>query len=111
ADGWLDAAFFYVWEVVLFAALGQSFQAYGGAMALAGLVGAGFGLWLGPHVDAGHGRRAGVIAYAVGSAVVAARAVSLGSPWLAVAANALGAFFMPLLVPPLVAATSNMAKA
>ena len=56
-------------------------------------------------------RRAAAIAYGVGTAVVVLRAVGLGTPWLAVAANALGALFMPLLVPPMVAVTSNMAKA
>lgn len=110
-DGWLDACFFFVWQLALFVSLGESLAAYGGAMALAGLVGAVFGLWLGPHVDAGHGRRAVAIAYAVGTAVVLLRAAGLGAPWLAIAANALGALFMPLLVPPLVAVTSNMAKA
>ncbi len=110
-DGWLDACFFFVWQLALFVSLGESLAAYGGAMALAGLVGAAFGIWLGPHVDAGHGRRAAAIAYGVGTAVVLLRAVGLGTPWLAVAANALGALFMPLLVPPMVAVTSNMAKA
>ena len=111
ADGWFDACFFFVWQIALFVSLGESLAAYGGAMALAGLVGAGCGLWLGRHVDAGHGRRAAAIAYAAAAAVVALRAASLGTPWLAVIANALGALVMPLLVPPLVAATANMAKA
>jgi hypothetical protein len=110
-DGWLDAGFFFVWQLALFASLGESLAAYGGAMALAGLVGAVFGLWLGPHIDAGHGRRAVAIAYGVGTAVVLLRAVGLGTPWLAIAANALGALFMPLLGPPLVTVTANMAKA
>lgn len=110
-DGWLDATFFFVWQVSLFVSLGGNLATYGGAMAAAGLVGAGFGLWLGPHVDAGHGRRAAAIAYSVGAVIVLLRAASLGSPWLAVAANALGALFMPLLIPPLVTATANRAKA
>jgi MFS transporter, DHA1 family, inner membrane transport protein len=110
-DGWLDAGFFFVWQVALFLALGEDIAAFGGAMAAAGLAGAVFGLWLGPRVDAGHGRRAALIAYGAGAAVVALRTLSLGSPWLAVAANAAGALFMPLLVPPLVAATANMARA
>lgn len=35
----------------------------------------------------------------------------LGTPWLAIAANALGGFAMPLLLPPLGAAVYNLAKA
>src|SRR5262249_28343416 len=39
-DGWFAASFTTVWDVALFLTLGQSFTAYGAAMALGGLVGA-----------------------------------------------------------------------
>lgn len=110
-DGWFDASFIFVWQIALYVALAESIPAYGGAMALASLAGAVFGLVLGRHVDAGHGRRTVAIAYVFAAAVVMLRAVSLGSPWLAVIANALGALAMPLIVPPLGAAIYNMAKA
>lgn len=110
-DGWFDACFILVWQIALFVSLGESFAAYGGAMALAGLVGAICGLFLGRHIDAGFGRRAVVIAYGLGAALVLARAASLGSPWLAVAANALGGLFWPLLSPTLGVVTYNLAKA
>ncbi|MEQ9690878.1 MAG: hypothetical protein RLO48_14195 [Bauldia litoralis] len=110
-DGWFDASFIFVWQIALFDSLAESIPAYGGAMALASLAGAIFGLLLGRHVDAGHGRRTVAIAYAFAAGVVLLRAVSLGSPWLAVIANALGALAMPLIVPPLGAALYNMAKA
>ena len=80
-------------------------------MALAALVGAACGLLLGRHIDAGHGRRAVVIAYSVAAAFVMLRAASLGSPWLAVTANALGALLWPLLLPTLGTAIYNLAKA
>ncbi len=111
ADGWADAGFFFVWQVALFVTLGSSIAAYGGAMALAGLVGALFGLLLGRHVDAGHGRRAVAIGYSVAVIVVVIRAVGVGSPWLAVVANAAGALALPLFIPPLGAAVYNLAKA
>ena len=110
-DGWFDACFFFVWQIALFVSLGEDFSAYGGAMALAGLVGAVFSLWLGRHIDQGHGRRAVAIAYGLAAAVVLLRAVSIGSPWLAVAANAVGAPVMSLMLPALGAATYNLAKA
>lgn len=110
-DGWFDACYFFVWEIALFLSLGESIAAYGGAMALAGLVGAGFGLWVGRHVDGGGGRRAVLIAYAVAVALVILRAGSLPTPWLAVAAHALGAVLMPLLLPPLGTAAYNLAQA
>ena len=100
-DGWFDACFFFVWQIALFVSLGESFGAYGGAMALAGLVGAVCGLWLGRHIDRGHGRRAVALAYGVATAVVLLRAASFGSPWLAVGANALGPLLMSLMLPTL----------
>jgi hypothetical protein len=111
ADGWFDACFILVWQIALFISLGESFAAYGGAMALAGLTGAVCGLLLGRHIDAGFGRRAVIIAYGLGAAIVLMRAGSLGSPWLAVAANAIGGLFWPLLSPTLGVVTYNLAKA
>jgi hypothetical protein len=109
-DGWFDSSYIFVWQIALFGSLGESLSAYGGAMALAGLVGAACGLVLGRHVDAGHGRRAVAIAYAVAATVVLLRAASVGLPWLAVMANALGALVMPLLIPVLASVTYNLAK-
>ena len=80
-------------------------------MALAALVGAAFGLLLGRHIDAGHGRRAVAIAYAVAAAAVVLRAVSVGSPWLAVGANAVGPLVMALMLPAHATASYNLAKA
>jgi DHA1 family inner membrane transport protein len=111
ADGWLDAWFIFVWQIALFVSLSHSISAYGGAMALAALVGAVCGLLLGRHIDAGGGRRAVAIAYGAVAAVLALRAASGGSPWLAVAANALGAPAMTLLSPTVGAVTYNLAKA
>jgi hypothetical protein len=110
-DGWFDAGFLYVWQVALFLTLGQSYGAYGGWMALAGVVGAACGLVMGHHVDLGHGRRSVLIAYGVAAAIAAFRASSLGSPWLAGIANALGGVVFPLLVPPLGTVTHNLANA
>ena len=60
---------------------------------------------------AAFGRRVAAIAYIAAAVIILLRATSLGSPWLAVIANALGAFLMPLLLPALATATYNMAKA
>ena len=110
-DGWLDAGFIYVWQVALFLTLGESYAAYGGWMAAAGLVGAACGLVMGHHVDLGHGRRSVLIAYGVAASIAALRSASLGSPWLAGIANAIGGVVFPLLVPPLGTVTHNLAKA
>jgi MFS family permease len=110
-DGWLAGSFYYVWQVVLFVSLGRDLAAYGGAVALAALVGAVVGLLFGRHIDRGHGRRAVAIAYATASAVVLIRAASLHTPWLAVVGNALGAFVTVLIAPTMMTAVYNLAKA
>ena len=79
-------------------------------MALAGLFGAAGGLLLGRTIDLGHGRRAVAIGYGITAVIIALRAASVGSPWLAVAANALGALAMPLYIPSIGTAMYNMAK-
>jgi DHA1 family inner membrane transport protein len=111
ADGAFAAGYHYVWQIALFISLGESFAAYGGAMALAALVGAACGLVLGRHIDAGYGRRSVLVAYAVAVLVLLLRAASVGSPWLAVSANAAGAFSSALLIPALMTALYNLAKA
>lgn len=111
ADGWLGAGINYVWQVALFVSVGRNIAAYGGAMALAALVGAVLGMLLGRHVDTGHGRRAVVIAYGAASVLVLAEALSYGSPWLAVGANALLAVVGNLIIAAMWTATYNLAQA
>jgi DHA1 family inner membrane transport protein len=110
ADGWFDASYLMIWQIALFVTLRQSFAAYGGALALAGLVGAACALLFGRHIDLGGGRRAVLATYALATLLVVGRAASLGWPWLAVGANALGALLIPLLSPTLGTATYNLAK-
>lgn len=110
-DGIFAGGYHYVWQIALFVSLGESFTAYGGAMALAALVGAAASLVMGRYIDAGKGRTAIVIAFAVAATVLALRAVSVGSPWLAVVANALGALVVALWVPALMTPIYNLAKA
>jgi hypothetical protein len=76
----------FYWSIALFLSLGESFVAYGGALALAALVGAVAGLVLGRHVDAGHGRSA--VSYAIGVLVLTTvlRAAAPGHAVLAVVA-------------------------
>jgi hypothetical protein len=109
-DGWFDAYFILLWRIALFVTLGESFSSYGGAMALAGLVGAVCGLVLGRHVDRGHARRALIIAYGALTLVLLLRGASLGFPRMAVAANALGSLAM-ILISPTIGVISNLAKA
>ncbi len=108
-DGWRYGAL-VVWNIALFLSLGESFSGYGGAVALAAIVGAASGLVLGRFLDLGHGRRvvwgvAGLLAV-----VDLMRAASFGSPVLAVAANAAAALAGALYMPTLMTAVYNLGK-
>ena len=110
ADGCFAAAYHYTWPIALFVSVNQNYSAYGGALALASLVGAVSSLLLGRHIDAGGGLQAVFIAYAMAAVVVILRAASFGVPWLAVAANAAGALVTALLIPALMTPFYNLAK-
>ncbi|MDZ4371900.1 MAG: MFS transporter [Phenylobacterium sp.] len=110
-DGVFTGGYFFVWQIALFTALGESFTAYGGAMALAAFVGAAFSLWIGRRIDAGGGRSAIVIAFIIAAGVLMFRAISVGSPGLAVTANAVGALVTAVWMPALGAPIYNLAKA
>lgn len=109
ADGWIQSGYVYLWQIVLFLLLGSSFTAFGGAMAVAALAGAGAGLLLGRHIDAGHGRRAVWLAFAALGGTLLLRLV-VHSPALAVLANAAGALVNCLYIPTLMTAVYNLAK-
>jgi DHA1 family inner membrane transport protein len=110
ADGWIAAGYFFVWQIALFLSLGESYTAYGGALALAALVGAVAGLFLGRLIDAGHGQRA--VSFAIGALVITTvlRAFAPGHALLAIVANALGALVVCLYIPTLMTAVYNQAK-
>jgi hypothetical protein len=109
-DGWVAAGYVFVWQVALFLSLGENFLAFGGALAVAAVVGAVSGMVLGRHIDAGHGRRAVFVAYGVIALIIVIRALALKNPVLAVVANALGALGGCLYVPTMMTAIYNQAK-
>ncbi len=109
ADGWINAGFVYVWQIALFLALGSSFTAFGGAMAIAALAAAAAGLLLGRHIDRGHGRKIASLAIAVLTAATLARAAAQSAA-VAVLANAVGAIVTCIYVPAMMTAVYNLAK-
>ena len=109
-DGWIAAGFAFAWQIALFLSLGESFVAYGGALAFAALAGAIGGLVLGRHIDAGHGKRAVAFALGVMALIIVLRALATGSATAAVLANALGALGVCLYIPTLMTAVYTQAK-
>jgi hypothetical protein len=110
SDGWIAAGYVFVWQIALFLSLGESFSAFGGAMALAAFAGAIGGLLLGRVIDAGHGRHAVALSLTVLAASAFFRSASTGAAALAVIANATGAFVGCLYVPSVMTMVYNQAK-
>jgi MFS family permease len=110
-DGWIACGLYFGWQLALFVTLGENFQSYGGAMAVAALAGAVGGLVLGRLIDDGHGRRAAFLALGVLATVTLARAASIGNPGFALFANALGALVSCLYVPTLMTVVYNKSQA
>ncbi len=111
ASGWNSGWMYFVWSILLFVSLHNSMTAFGGAMALAALAGAVAGVVLGRHIDTGKGRRATIIAFGFAAAVLVSRAMSVDTPLLAVAANAMGAVATLMMTPAMGAALYNLGQA
>lgn len=110
ADGWIMAGYVFVWQIALFTSLNEDFLAYGGALALAAIIGGIGSLTLGRHIDAGHGSRAVVYAFGTFALIIVLRAVATGDATVAVLANALGALGACLYVSTLMTAVYTQAK-
>ena len=110
ADGWIAAGYALVWQIALFLSLGESLLAYGGALAIAALVGALGGLVLGRHIDGGHGKTAVWYAFGTFAAIIVLRALATGDAKVAVLANALGSLGACLYIPTLMTAVYTQAK-
>ncbi len=110
ADGWIAAGVTLVWPIALFQSLGQSFTAFGGAMALAALAGAASSLMLGRAIDRGSGGRAAWLAGGAMALALGIRAASYGHPLLAVIGNAAGALIPAFYTPTLMTAVYNQSK-
>ncbi|GAA0587029.1 MFS transporter [Rhizomicrobium electricum] len=110
-DGFIGGIYLFVWQVALFLALNQNFLTFGGALAIAAVVGAAAGMVLGRHIDDGNGKRAVTIAYGILSLIVVLRAMATLHPALAVTVNALSAIGNCLYIPTLMAVVYTLAKA
>lgn len=110
ADGLRSGSFHFTWLIALFLTLGSNYAAFGGAMALSGLVGAVGGLFLGRAIDLGRGLGAVQIGFAALTLAAVARMFGWPEPMLAVAANALAALAWPLYATAFNARVYNLAR-
>lgn len=99
ADGWIQVFVTSAWSIVLFRALHQQYDSFGGTLSLAAVGGAAGGYILGRFIDRGHSRRAVWINAAFLTLVVGLRASTFGNPTAAVAVAIVtamvGGFYLP----------------
>lgn len=97
ADGWIQMSLTTAWSMVLFEALHDRYDFFGGTLSMAALAGAVGGVWLGRHIDRGHARVAVWINAAILLVVVVARVATAGNAAAAVAVavgtTAIGAMY------------------
>lgn len=96
SDGLVASVVNMIWRIILFQTLGESFQAYGGTLAVAGVFGAVMGLGVGRMIDLGHHKRSVQIGLAMMSFTILAEAFGYNTGWSAIAANMIGAVAGPL---------------
>ena len=111
SDGLVASSVNMIWRVVLFQTLGESFQAYGGALALAGVFGALMGLGVGRMIDLGHHKRSIQIGLVVMSSTILVVAFGYHHSWSAIAANMIGAAAAPLYLSAIMTQFYNVGKA
>lgn len=85
-----------IWNLALFAALGEHFDSFGGALALAGIGAAAGSLLIGRLIDRGQGHHSLTLAYGLSATAIVIKAIAYAHPWAAVAATALGALVTPM---------------
>ena len=101
-DGWICSGFVIAWALVLFDALGSSYEAFGWTGAAAAIASAVASLVCGRALDRGKRRHYLVLASVVTAGSVLLRAFSFGAPTLSVIAALSGAavqaFYIPVIM-------------
>ncbi|MBB4613201.1 MFS transporter [Novosphingobium taihuense] len=110
AEGLQSGCSVVVWNLALFVTLGQSFESFGGAMALAGFGAAAGSLLIGRLIDRGRGTHSLALAYGFGAAVLMIKAMAWSSPLPALLATALGAMATPMLATAMLSPLYAMAQ-
>ncbi|MFN3425282.1 MAG: MFS transporter [Novosphingobium meiothermophilum] len=110
AEGLQTGCAVVVWNLALFVTLGQSFEHFGGALALAGLGAAAGSLIIGRLIDGGRAQHSLALAYGLGAAVLIAKAVAWQAPLPALIATALGALVTPMLATAMLSPLYAMAQ-
>ncbi len=110
ADGWMQVSLTSAWSMVLFQALGERYDSFGGTLSLAAFSGAVGGIFLGRLIDNGHARSAVLINAAMLALVVVLRAATFGHAAAAVAVAIGTTLLSGVYLPSWMTAAYNEAK-
>ncbi|HQS69123.1 MAG: MFS transporter [Novosphingobium sp. 28-62-57] len=110
AEGLQSGCSNVVWNLALFVTLGQSFENFGGALALAGLGAAAGSLLIGRMIDGGRTTHSLALAYGLGAIVIGIKALAWSTALPALVATALGALVAPMLATAMLSPLYAMAQ-
>jgi hypothetical protein len=99
ADGWIQVSLTSAWSLVLFQALHDHYDSFGGTLSVAALAGALGGIVFGRLIDNGHARSAVWINASILAIVVVLRALTFGNATaaigVAIGTTMVGGFYLP----------------
>lgn len=110
AEGLQSGCSNVVFNLALFVTLGQSFENFGGALALAGLGAAAGSLLIGRMIDGGRTTHSLALAYGLGAIVIGIKALAWSTALPALVATALGALVAPMLATAMLSPLYAMAQ-
>lgn len=110
AEGLQSGCSNVVFNLALFVTLGQSFENFGGALALAGLGAAAGSLLIGKLIDGGRTTHSLALAYGLGAIVIGIKALAWSTALPALVATALGALVAPMLATAMLSPLYAMAQ-
>jgi hypothetical protein len=99
-----------IWNLALFASLGEHFDAFGGAIAFAGIAAAAGSLLIGKLIDGGRPQHSIALAYGAATVAIAIKAAAFATPLWAIGATALGALVTPMTATAMLAPLYAMAR-
>jgi MFS family permease len=109
-DGWITSASLWAWHIVMFQAVNERYDRFGGILAVATLAGAIGGMLLGRMIDLGHMRRVIWLNAGLLIAGLLARVLCGSQPEIVIAVAILSTLIGGLYVPVLMTTIYNQAK-
>jgi hypothetical protein len=110
ADGWIQSGSTTAWSIIMFKALAERFDHFGGVLAVAALGGALGGVILGRYIDMGHARRTVLFNAVILALGLIFKSFSTGSPVAVISITIGTTLFSGLYFPYWMTAVYNAAK-